>query len=567
MDKQFGELLVELGKIDQPTLDRALGLQEARGDRLGDILTMLGVLSDSDKASALSQLLSIPHAGPDDFPDQPVMGDKVSVKFLKESKIVPLEEQEDRLHVAMADPLDSYAIKAMEMIAEKPVSVRVATEQDIATAIAKIYEAGRTALEDLYDDIGGQIDTADQKTDIARLKDLASEAPVIRLVNLLISRALDERASDIHIEPFDNHLIVRYRVDGILREKNSPPAKLTPAITSRIKLMARLNIAERRLAQDGRIRFPYQGREIDIRVSTVPTIHGESVVMRLLDKAALIFELRALGLDARVEATFMEVLRLPHGVVIVTGPTGSGKSTTLYAGLSILNTTEKKLITVEEPVEYQLRGVNQIEVKPRIDLTFAKILRSVVRQDPDIIMIGEIRDLETAEIAVQSALTGHLVLSTLHTNNAASAITRLLDMGVEDYLITSTLNAIVGQRLVRVLCPQCRESFEPSPALVERLDLKRYANGNDLTLFRPKGCDSCDGAGYSGRAGIFELLVMNDEIRGLVLKNADANAIHQAAVAAGMGTMYEDGMRKALDGVTTVEEILRVTRITEVMAD
>ena len=567
MHKQFGELLVELGKIDQPTLDRALGLQKARGDRLGDILTMLGVLSDSDKASALSLQLSIPHAGPDDFPDQPVMGDKVSIKFLKESKIVPLREHEDQLLVAMADPLDSYAIKAMEMIAERPVSVRIATEQDIATAIARIYEAGRGALEDLYDDIGGQIDAADQKTDIARLKDLASEAPVIRLVNLLISRALDERASDIHIEPFDNHLIVRYRVDGILREKNSPPAKLTPAITSRVKLMARLNIAERRLAQDGRIRFPYQGREIDIRVSTVPTIHGESVVMRLLDKAALIFELRALGLDAGVEATFMDVLRLPHGVVIVTGPTGSGKSTTLYAGLSILNTTEKKLITVEEPVEYQLRGVNQIEVKPRIDLTFAKILRSVVRQDPDIIMIGEIRDLETAEIAVQSALTGHLVLSTLHTNNAASAITRLLDMGVEDYLITSTLNAIVGQRLVRVLCPQCRESFEPSPALVERLDLKRYTNGNDLTLFRPRGCDSCDGAGYSGRAGIFELLVMNDEIRGLVLKNADANAIHQAAVAAGMGTMYEDGMRKALDGMTTVEEVLRVTRITEEIAD
>ncbi|MFQ5534664.1 MAG: type II secretion system ATPase GspE [Sphingomonadales bacterium] len=567
MTKQLGELLVELGKIDQPTLDRALVLQEKRGERLADILCMLGMLSESDKVRALSLQLSIPVVGANDFPSDPVLHEKISVKFLKESKIVPVAETDECLTVAMADPLDSYAIKAMEMIAGRPVAVRIATEQDIETQIAKCHEGGRTALEELYDDIGGQIDVADQKDDIARLKDLASEAPVIRLVNLLVNRALEERASDIHIEPFENKLTVRYRVDGVLREKNPPPPRLSAAITSRIKLMAQLNIAERRLAQDGRIRFIHQGREIDIRVSTVPTIHGESLVMRLLDKSALTLELRALGLDEDDESKLRDMLRLPHGIFIVTGPTGSGKSTTLYSGLSLLNTPEKKLITVEEPVEYQLEGVNQIEVKPQIDLTFARILRSVVRQDPDIIMIGEIRDLETAEIAVQSALTGHMVLSTLHTNSAAGALTRLVDMGVDDYLISSTLNGVLGQRLVRLLCPNCREAYSPSADLVTRLSLGRFANGEALRLYQPKGCEQCNDIGYLGRAGIFELLPVTDEIRGLLMKNADANVIHRAAIKGGMRTMYDDGMRKALAGVTTVEEILRVTKITQEAGD
>jgi len=565
--KQFGELLIELGKIDEPTLERALNAQAGDERHLGDILVELGALSDTDRAEALARQLSIPRVEPDDFPAEPVLGDKISLKFLKEARVIPVADRDDALVVAMADPLDSYVVRAMEMIAGKPVEIRVAAGADIEAAIERIYETGEGALAELYDNIDGQAVVADLKSDIERLKDLASEAPVIRLVNLLISRALEERASDIHIEPFENRLLVRYRIDGVLREKNAPPARLAAAITSRIKLMARLNIAERRLAQDGRIRFAHQGRDIDIRVSTVPTIHGESVVMRLLDKGALVLDFPALGFDAEDEARLKEMLGLPHGIIIVTGPTGSGKSTTLYAGLALLNTPEKKLITVEEPIEYQLEGVNQIEVRPQIDLTFARILRSVVRQDPDIIMIGEIRDLETAQIAVQSALTGHLVLSTLHTNNAAGAVTRLLDMGVDDYLITSTLNAVVGQRLVRLLCTECREAYAPSPELAARLGLARLAGGRDITLYRAVGCEACDHTGYVGRAGIFEILVLSDTLRELILRNADTNALHRAAVEAGMRTMYEDGLNKVLAGRTAIEEILRVTRATEARVD
>jgi general secretion pathway protein E len=397
--------------------------------------------------------------------------------------------------------------------------------------------------------------------DIEHLKDLASEAPVIRLVNQIIQRAVESRASDIHIEPFADELKVRYRVDGILQEVSSPAARSTAAIISRVKIMAKLNIAERRLPQDGRIPLRVQGKELDLRVSTVPTMFGESVVMRLLDKESVRFDFDALGFDGSPRDRLEAILEIPYGILLVTGPTGSGKSTTLYTALSRLNTEARKIITVEDPVEYQLPGINQIQVKPQIGMTFAGALRSIVRQDPDIIMVGEMRDLETARIAVQSALTGHVVLSTLHTNDAASGVTRLLDMGVEDYLLTSTINGILAQRLVRRLCPKCRDPYRPLPELAAKLE--RVAGGaEEITLYRAGGCEDCNGTGYRGRLVITEVLNMTDPIRRAVLEHATATEIQRVAIGEGMLTMYEDGLRKAVEGRTTMEEVLRVAEET-----
>ncbi|MDX9767975.1 MAG: type II secretion system ATPase GspE, partial [Ectothiorhodospiraceae bacterium] len=387
-------------------------------------------------------------------------------------------------------------------------------------------------------------------------------APVIRMVNLIITRAIESRASDIHIEPFEGTLKVRYRIDGVMHEVESPPARLTAAIISRLKIMAHLNIAERRLPQDGRIQLRVQGKEIDLRVSSVPTMHGESVVMRILDKGSITLDLDAMGFHPEVLARFKDVLALPHGIVLVTGPTGSGKTTTLYAALARLNTPERKILTVEDPVEYQIAGVNQIQANPKIGLDFAHALRSIVRQDPDVIMIGEMRDQETARIAIQSALTGHLVLSTVHTNDAASGVTRLVDMGLEPYLLTATVNCIMAQRLVRRLCPHCAEAFEAPPELVADLGLDRYAEARPHRLWRARGCPECADTGYHGRTAIHELLMMDEPIQRLVLAHADAETIEKAARARGMLTMYEDGLRKALSGITTVEEVLRVTQET-----
>ncbi|MFH1495981.1 MAG: type II secretion system ATPase GspE, partial [Pseudomonadota bacterium] len=396
--------------------------------------------------------------------------------------------------------------------------------------------------------------------DLQQLKDLASEAPIIRLVSLIISHALEARASDIHIEPFENRFIVRYRVDGVMHEVESPPRRFSAAVISRIKIMASLDIAERRLPQDGRIKLRIQGKEIDLRVSTVPTMHGESVVMRILDKSGTTLDFTALGFDPDVLQRFMDVLMQPHGILLVTGPTGSGKTTTLYTALDKLNNPDLKILTVEDPVEYQMEGINQIQVKPQIGLTFANALRSIVRQDPDVIMIGEIRDLETAQIAVQSALTGHMVLSTLHTNDAASTVNRLLDMGMDDYLLTSTVNGILAQRLVRTLCSHCRETYPALPEVVRDMQLKRYTSADPVMLCRSVGCEQCGGTGYKGRLSIVELLVMSDAIRSLVMRHVTAGEIRQQAIAEGMQTMYENGLRKAVEGTTTIEEVLRVTR-------
>jgi len=494
------------------------------------------------------------------YPEFPILEERVSARFLREARALPVREDESELALAMADPTDAYTIGAFEMVTGRTVRPLVAIPTELDAALERLYGAGKSAQSQLLGDVETRPDELSFDADVQQLKDLASEAPVIRLVSLLITNAMETRASDIHIEPFENRLIVRYRIDGVLHEVESPPKRLSAAVISRIKIMANLDIAERRLPQDGRIRLRIQGKEIDLRVSTLPTMHGESVVMRILDKGHVALDFRKLGFEDDTLETFLGVLLQPHGILLVTGPTGSGKTTTLYTALDRLNQPDVKILTVEDPVEYQMSGINQIQVKPQIDLTFANALRSIVRQDPDVIMIGEIRDLETAQIAVQSALTGHLVLSTVHTNDAPSTVNRLLDMGVEDYLLTSTVIGILAQRLVRKLCQHCKESYVALPELVEQMRLRRYSNDAEITLWHAKGCTHCAQTGYSGRLSILEMMPMTDAVRSLVMKHENAAVLRAEAIRGGMVTMYEDGLRKALAGVTTFEEVLRATR-------
>ena len=557
-DQSLGDRLTALGKIDAANLKRAFRLHEQSGERLDFVLTRLGMVSERDMAEALAEQLQLALLSPDDYPRERAYDKDVSARFLKEARVMPIADTAEGMVLAMADPLDTYAIKAMELIAGKQVMPRVAVPVELEAAIERLYGSEGTDLKQIVEQVGEDGEDGAEE-DIERLRDLASEAPVIRLVNLLISRAVEARASDIHIEPFENRLRVRYRVDGVLREVEAPPNRLQAAVISRVKIVANLNIAERRLPQDGRVRLAVRGKEIDLRVSTVPTLYGESVVLRVLDRGD-VQDLEGLGLDAGELERFRDVLHRPNGIILATGPTGSGKTTTLYASLLDLNSADCKILTVEDPVEYQLEGINQIQVKPQIGLSFANILRSMLRQDPDIIMIGEIRDLETAEIAVQAALTGHIVLSTLHTNNAASTVTRLLDMGVEDYLLTSTINAVVSQRLVRTLCAECREPYPAMRELVEQTGLRRFTDDDAITLYHARGCAKCNDTGYLGRTSVTELMVMNDEVRRLVLTHAEANDLQRAALDGGMHSMYEDGLRKVLAGMTTLEEVLRVTR-------
>ena len=549
----IGQLLAERGLMSAAALERARRLESESGERIDRIAGKLGLVSERDLAALYAELLGSPLVAAAEFPAAPVGGERVRPVFLKQARVVPLAESGDALVVAMADPLDDSAVRALEFALDKRIERRAAVPADIESAYERLYGEGRPAIAQIYD-LAGEREDADRDEDLERLKDLASEAPVIRLVNALITRAVEMRASDIHLESGDSQLRLRYRIDGVLREIEPPPARLKSAIVSRLKIMAKLNIAERRLPQDGRIRLAVRGKEIDFRVSTTPAVHGESVVLRILDRGALALDFTALGFPDDLLPRFLEILERPHGIVLVTGPTGSGKTTTLYTALTLLNRPESKLLSVEDPVEYLLDGVNQVQVRPQIGLGFADALRSFLRQDPDIMMVGEIRDLETAQIAVQAALTGHLVLSTVHTNDAPSAITRLLDMGIEDYLLTSTLNAVLAQRLVRRLCA-CRTPYWPAHSLAERLGL-----GGGARLWRPAGCAACAGTGYLGRTMVLEMMVLDEAIHALVLRHADAREIQAQAVQGGMRTMYAHGIIKALDGVTTVEEVIRVTR-------
>jgi len=550
-------LLVDCGKLESTDVDRALRLQKEQDDweRIGSILVKLGLVSEKDVAESLSNQLRLDLVDRSEYPDERPNGTNVTERFLKKNKALILDEDDDTLSVAMADPLDDYVIDALKLRSGKAVRPRLGVPSEIEYALEQLYDgSNRTA---------GSADTdvvaAQYLDDVEQLKELAGEAPVIKLVNQLIHKAAESGASDIHIEPFEGQLKVRYRVDGLLREVDSPPMQSAAAVISRVKIMANLNIAERRLAQDGRFKQRVRGVEYDLRVSTVPTMYGESVVMRLLQRDAVAMDFVSLGFNESQVKTMHDVLANPHGILLVTGPTGSGKSTTLYAALTHLNQPERMIITVEDPVEYNIRGINQMQVKPQIGLTFANALRSIVRQDPDVIMIGEMRDTETAQIAVQSALTGHLVLSTLHTNDAAGSVMRLLDMGVQDYLLTSAVSAIQAQRLVRTLCSDCREEYTPIDEVTERWGLERFADDGKVTLHKPVGCDSCGGTGYAGRLAILEILMMSNEIRDLVLKRCDVGDIARLAAKQGMVTMRDDGLQKAVAGLTTIEEVLRVT--------
>ena len=559
--KRLGELLIERGKLDPGSLERALRLQQDSGERLGALLVTLGLVAPRDVAEALAAQLGLPMLDGAGYPELPILEERVSARFLRDAHALPVREDADELVLAMADPTDSYAIDAFSMVTGRRVRPMVAVPGELDAALERLYGSGKSAMGQIVgDDVEMRGDEIAFDADVQQLKDLASEAPVIRLVSLLITNALAARASDIHIEPFENRLVVRYRIDGVLHEIETPPRRLSAAVISRVKILANLDIAERRLPQDGRIRLRVQGKEIDLRVSTVPTMHGESVVMRILDKGGVALDFAKLGFQDDTLGRFMQALKQPNGILLVTGPTGSGKTTTLYTALDALNQPDVKILTVEDPVEYQMPGINQIQVKPQIDLTFANALRSIVRQDPDVIMIGEIRDLETAQIAVQSALTGHLVLSTVHTNDAPGTVNRLLDMGVEDYLLTSTVVGIEAQRLVRTLCPQCKEPYTALPEMVEHAGIARFAGAGPVTLWHAKGCDHCSHTGYSGRVSIIEMMPMTDALRALVMRHATATELKAQAVRDGMVTMYEDGLRKAVAGVTTVEEVLRATR-------
>ena len=549
--------LVEPGKLNPANVERALRLQQEQDqwEPIGTILVKLGLVSERDVVEGLSSQLGMPLVERKDFPDELPIDSRLSRKFLKQHHELVVDEEDDQLVVAMADPRNRYVVHALGLFTGKAVEPRLGIQSEIEMALDQRYEALEAGSE------AGSADDAIQfLDDVEQLKELASEAPVIKLVNQLIHRAVEADASDIHIEPFEGQLKVRYRIDGLLREVDAPPTRSAAAVVSRVKIMANLNIAERRLSQDGRFKVRVRGNEIDLRVSTVPTMHGESVVMRLLHRDAVALDFASLGFSPELEQAMQEVLARPHGILLVTGPTGSGKSTTLYAALKQLNKPERMIITVEDPVEYNIAGVNQIQVKPQIGLDFASALRSIVRQDPDVIMIGEMRDKETARIAVQSALTGHLVLSTLHTNDAAGSITRLLDMGVEDYLLTSTVNAVLAQRLVRRLCPQCREPYTPLKEVTKRWRLKRFAEHGEVRLYREVGCEHCGHTGYTGRSAILELLVMTEALQSLVLKRNDAGEIARAAADSGMEFMFDDGLRKAVAGTTTIEEVLRVSQ-------
>jgi general secretion pathway protein E len=542
---RLGEILIERRLITAEDLGRALELQRERGDKIGKILVDLGFVAMRDVISALSEQLQIPVVALDGPPAISPETETLPPKFMRQFRCVPVALHDHTVTLAMADPLDFETRSTVAACTGLTVNPGLAPEQEILDAIDRYYGQSAKNETELA------LPAGEANEDLEQLRDMASEAPVIRLVNAMIAQAVEKRASDIHIEPFEKEFRVRYRIDGVLVSQEPPPRELKAAIISRVKLMARLNIAERRLPQDGRIKIKTLGREVDLRVSTLPTLYGESVVMRLLDRSAGDFyDLERLGFDKHMLSRMEYYTSLPHGIFLVTGPTGSGKSTTLYSALKRINQTDKKIITIEDPVEYQMDGINQIHVNPQIGLTFASGLRHIVRQDPDVIMVGEIRDRETADIAIRAALTGHFVYSTLHTNDAPSAITRLTDMGVENYLIVSSLVAVMAQRLVRVICEECKTSAGTAVT----------PEGETIGVFRGSGCENCYNTGYHGRVGIFELMELNGELRASVMRNEDASLITTLARRNGMHNLREDGWDKVRRGVTTSDEVLRVTQ-------
>ena len=558
--RPLGQILLDAGVITPEAIQEALARAANTEERLGEALVALGAASKEDVLRALSTQLGLPFLSREELPAPLPILKNLSPKYLRQYRICLVAVDGSTVTLATADPTNSLFLDDLRQILGLQVRLAVAPEEAILEAIERTYAPGAASplqriVEGMADEGRG---TEEGDEDVSHLRDLAFEAPVVRLVNLLIETAVAQEASDIHIEPFEDALRVRYRIDGLLFDQEAPPRRLQAAVTSRIKLMSEMNIAERRLPQDGRIRVTLGARRVDIRVSTIPTVHGESLVMRLLDRSSIFLPLELLGFSPEIQRRFERLIRRPHGILLVTGPTGSGKTTTLYASLDKINSPDKKIITIEDPVEYQLKGVNQIPVRPKIGLAFATGLRHIVRQDPDVIMVGEIRDLETAEISIQAALTGHLVFSTLHTNDAPGAITRLQDMGCEPYLVASVLEGVLAQRLIRKICAACRIPAAPNPADLHALGISEAPEA--VSLFKGAGCERCRGTGYRGRTGIYELFAVGEEIRGLILRKASTGEIRRRAIEQGMLTLREDGWAKAKAGITTAEEILRVTQ-------
>ncbi len=556
----IGEILLEISGLNQESLDKGLEIQKDKGGRIGEILLHQKAIQEVDLARALGRQLgleftpSLPSDINTDFTDQ------VPIHFLKKFRMIPLVGPEGNSLVVYDPFLFQAQDELCQLLEWDEVEIVVGPLNAIINAISFAYDISRDTAEEVIQDLHEEdpdliISEIEETGD---LLDNTSDAPVIKLVNLMFSQAVRAGASDIHIEPFKSRVAIRQRVDGILYDMFTPPAHIQAALVSRIKVMAKLNIAEKRLPQDGRTEIRIADKNVDVRVSTLPTAYGERVVLRLLDKSSILLKLTDLGMTPERLKIFDTLIHAAHGIILVTGPTGSGKTTTLYAALSTINNTDINIITVEDPIEYQMEGIGQVQVNPKIDLTFAKGLRSIVRQDPDVILVGEIRDMETAEIAIQSALTGHLVFSTLHTNDSSSAVTRLIDMGIEPFLLTSSVNAVLAQRLIRRLCKTCREPIEPDQESLQSIGITpEMLNGN--TIYRDMGCPDCLQTGHRGREGIFELLLMDDDIKTTILRTSDANAIKKLAVQHGMITMRRDGVRKVLEGITTIEEVFRVT--------
>jgi general secretion pathway protein E len=552
----LGEILVEEGVTTAEAVAQAAARASKSGERIGEALIAMGSVSSEDVLRALARQQGLPYLTRDELPSPLPILKNLSPKYLRQYAVCPVSVEGTVLTVATADPLNPLVIDELRQGTGLSIKMVVSMADAITEAIDRTYEGVATPLQRIVEGMDDER-SADADEDVNHLRDMAFEAPVVRLVNLLVENAIGSTASDIHIEPFEDTLRIRYRIDGILYEQEAPPRRLQAAVTSRIKIMAEMNIAERRLPQDGRIRVTLHGRRVDIRVSTIPTVHGESIVMRLLDRSSVFLPLERLGFSDATRIRFERLITLPHGILLVTGPTGSGKTTTLYGALDKINSPDRKILTVEDPVEYQLKGVNQIPVKAKIGLTFATGLRHIVRQDPDVILVGEIRDLETADVAIQAALTGHLVFSTLHTNDAPGAITRLQDMGVESFLLVSVLEGVIAQRLVRRICEACREPHVPPPADLQALGVTPEPG---LVLFRGRGCEECRGTGYRGRLGIYELFLISEEVRSLALRRVSTREIRRHAVENGMISLRLDGWAKAQQGMTTVEEVLRVTQ-------
>lgn len=548
--------LVDKGEVSSSALTRARRSQDETGQSLASVLVNLGLISAEQLSICLSEISKAPRFAKESFPDSPIDLPKLSRDYLRHNKLFPIKITDADVHILMADPMDEAALEAMAFAVLKPIRSFVAPLPDVEEAIRALYFPEEL---DEDDESASSNSLTHETDDVERLREMASDAPIIRYVNKLVADAAKDGASDIHFEPMEDHFRIRFRLDGVLRDVDNLPRQQEAGITSRIKIMANLNIAERRLAQDGRFKATVDGHEIDLRVSTTPTAYGESVVLRLLDRNQLPGNFTALGFSEDVTPPLIRALNKPDGIILVTGPTGSGKTTTLYSALQMLNSPEKKILTVEDPIEYMLGGVNQVQVDTKIGRTFASTLRSFLRQDPDIMMVGEIRDRETAEIAIQASLTGHLVLSTLHTNSAAGALTRLMDMGVDDFLISSTLTAVVGQRLVRKICPDCCEPTIPNDAVMARIKPHLPKHGQ-MEFYHGKGCPSCNGTGYKGRMGIIEVLEVTDDIRACLMSKASEGEIERLAIKQGMARMFDYGLKKALRGHTTLEELFRVTR-------